>query len=314
MIVYAGYFLLFISLIFNSSSKENTDNFTSYKLGITSSISLKLVPIKGGVFQAGSEFKADEQPEHQVQVSDLWISTYEVPWEVFELFLYRANDKSIQRTGEIELSVDAVSGATMPYVNFNKSGYPVINITQYSASQFCKWLTAITGDYYRLPTEAEWEYACKAGGDGQFPFPKDSISEYAWYAENSNDELNKCGLKKPNPYGLFDMHGNAAEWVLDNYQPKYEHLQAVDNPMHRDEDKLYPRVVRGGSYKDDVDKLRASARSYSDKSWKRRDPQFPKSLWWHTDALHVGFRIVRPRIPPDAKDMEMYWVKPIEDY
>ena len=111
------------------------------------------------------------------------------------------------------------------------------------------------------------------------------------------------------------MHGNAAEWVLDSYDPTayIERSMIVRNPivLHKD---LYPRVVRGGSYKDSAHMLRSSSRGFSSPSWKKRDPQVPKSLWWHTDAKHIGFRIVRPLQGPDKKHLNKYWVKPKKEY
>ena len=111
------------------------------------------------------------------------------------------------------------------------------------------------------------------------------------------------------------MHGNAAEWVLDYYNPKgySDYIDTQIDPIHFAQ-KLYPRVVRGGSYKDGPARLRSAARGFSKDMWKRRDPQSPKSLWWHTDALHIGFRIVRPKLMPKKNELEKYWIKSIKEY
>ncbi|MCA6078535.1 formylglycine-generating enzyme family protein [Fulvivirga sedimenti] len=285
-------------------------------------LEIEMKAIEGGTFLAGSPDseagrRPDEGPLHEVRVDGFWMSTMEITWDEFEFFLYRNRDDVVHpRPGEIELDVDGVSGATMPYVNFNKPGHPVVNVTQYAASVFCEWLTARTGRFYRLPTEAEWEYASRAGTNTPYSFDDPSaIDEYAWYAENSNGTFNRGGMKEPNPWGLYDMHGNVAEWVLDSYDPEYyAGLPSVaENPLNRGED-LYPHVVRGGSWMDDPDVLRSAARTYSDPSWKKRDPQFPKSLWWHTDALHVGFRIVRPVQTPPESEWERFRLPPINDY
>jgi formylglycine-generating enzyme required for sulfatase activity len=205
----------------------------------------------------------------------------------------------------------------MPYVNYNKPGYPAINITQYAASQFCKWLTAKTGHYYRLPTEAEWEYACRADSKDTFSFGSESksIASYAWYKGNGDGKLHKGGMKEPNALGLYDMHGNVSEWVIDRYDRNGypHHVDMVTDPFQLGEE-LYPRVVRGGSYKDKPARLRSAARGYSKRSWKKRDPQSPKSLWWHTDAIHIGFRIVRPRTLPNQSELTKYWIEPIKEY
>ena len=210
----------------------------------------------------------------------------------------RVADKEHVKKAELNLNIDAISGATAPYVNYNKKGYPVVNVTQYAASQFCKWLSAKTGNFYRLPTEAEWEFACRAGNDDPYSFGKNArkMNEYGWFKKNSNGQIQKVRLKKPNAFGIYDMHGNVAEWVLDSYNPETYILwgNSVKNPVMIGK-KLYPRVVRGGSFKSNIDELRSAARGFSKEKWKRRDPQIPKSLWWFTDANNIGFRIVRPK-------------------
>lgn len=296
-------------------------SFKAYQQQIPGSeLSIDFMPVAGGTFKMGSPEteagrKPDEGPQHEVAVDDFWMSTLEITWDQFELFLYRETDGEVVRQNrEIELSVDGVSGATMPYVNFNKPGYPLVNVTQYAASTFCKWLSAKTGHFYRLPTEAEWEYASRAGSEGIYPFAEDQLDEFAWYAGNSDKKPQKGGTKKPNAWGLYDMQGSVAEWVLDGYNADfYKEANAKDNPLFLTEE-LYPRVVRGGSFQDTKENLRSASRQYSDKSWKKRDPQIPKSLWWLTDALHVGFRVVRPaKVPPEA-EWEKYWGKPIREY
>ena len=245
------------------------------------------------------------------------MSTIEITWDVYELFLTRNTDHAQNPKGLVKVDIDGVSGATMPYLNYNKNGFPVINITQYGASQFCKWLTAKSGNYYRLPTEAEWEYACRGGTKTAYSFGKDArkIDQYAWYKNNSKSKLQKGALKQPNDYGLYDMHGNAAEWVLDNYDSEayIARKKGVNNPIKKNK-AIYPRIVRGGSFKDSANQLRSAARGYSIKTWKQQDPQIPKSLWWHTDATHVGFRIVRPKILPPNEELNKYWVKPKKEY
>ncbi|MBT8183795.1 MAG: formylglycine-generating enzyme family protein, partial [Eudoraea sp.] len=197
-------------------------------------------------------------------------------------------------------------------------GYPVVNITEYAALTFCKWLSAKTGKFYRLPTEAEWEYACRAGSTGYYSFGKDStkLGEYAWYKVNSNNKYQKVGTKKPNAFGLFDMHGNVAEWTMDQYREegypdRGETL--TTNPWVKPTE-LYPRAVRGGSWQDDAGALGAASRTGSRAAWKRIDPQIPKSRWWFTNASHVGFRIIRPWNTPSKEEIEKYWLEAIDDY
>lgn len=312
--------MISIALLSGSGLLLNQD-FSNYTQAISGSdLSIDLVAIEGAAFTAGSPTDEigrdeDEGPLHQVEVSDFWMSTLEITWDQFTLFLYREIDgELVEGDKEVDIKIDGISGATMPYVNFNKPGYPIINVTQYAAATFCKWLTAKTGHFYRLPTEAEWEYAARANNAGAYAFEPASLDEYAWHAGNANDELQKGAQKKANTLGLYDMNGNAAEWVLDSYDANYyQKIKQSKNPVLFNE-ALYPRVVRGGSFKDEAKDLRSAARQFSTKQWKKRDPQIPKSLWWLTDATHVGFRIVRPKNVPPMEEWENIWGKPIEEY
>ena len=311
------------SIVLGQGNVISEKSFTAYDEVLTGTDKhITMVPVAGGLFNMGSPKdeigrRKDEGPVHSVLLGGFWISTMEIPWDLYELFVYRNTDTPTENQGEITLDIDGISGATMPYVNYNKPGYPAINITQYAASQFCKWLTAKTGHYYRLPTEAEWEYACRADSKDAFSFgpASKSIASYAWYKGNSEGKLHKGGMKKPNAFGLYDMHGNVAEWVIDRYdQNGYpHHVDIVKDPFYLGKE-LYPRVVRGGSYKDKPSRLRSAARGYSKRSWKKRDPQSPKSLWWHTDAIDIGFRIVRPRTLPKKNELTKYWIDPIKEY
>jgi formylglycine-generating enzyme required for sulfatase activity len=216
--------------------------------------------------------------------------------------------------------VDAVSGPTSPYTDMTfgmgEKRYPAICMTEHSALKFCQWLSAQTGHFYRLPTEAEWEYAARAGstttwfwGDDQ-----DKLDEYAWHFNNSEVErvttTHPVGKKKPNPWGLYDIYGNVTEWTLDQYAPdwyaKLETQQDRTNPFNKPV-RRYPRVVRGGSYDDEPKDCRSAGRRGSSLSWKLQDPQLPKSLWYHTSAQFVGFRIVRPLKVPTAEEMYEIW-------
>ena len=129
---------------------------------------------------------------------------------------------------------------------FGHDGYPAICMTQLAAKMYCKWLCAKTGRYYRLPTEAEWEYACRAGTTTAYSFgdDPDDLEDYGWYFDNSDDKYQKVGTKKPNPWGLYDMHGNVYEWCLDWYGP-YPTGKAND-PTGPPEGK--EKVARGGSF------------------------------------------------------------------
>jgi formylglycine-generating enzyme required for sulfatase activity len=195
-----------------------------------------------------------------------------------------------------------------------KDGFPAISMTQHAANKYCQWLSAKTGQFYRLPTEAEWEYAARAGTTTPWSWGDDPsvAGEYAWYGKNSDFKYQKVGKKKPNPWGLFDIHGNVLEWTLDQYAPDYYGKAATLDPWNKATEP-YPHSARGGSWDDDdVSRLRSAARRASDKTWKIQDPQLPKSIWYHTDAQFLGFRIVRPLKTPTGEEMQAYWNSGVE--
>lgn len=290
-------------------------------------LAFDMVAIPGGKFKIGSpEQEAgrgeDEGPQQVVKISPFWMSKYEVSWDLFEPFVYKDYDKS-QHSGETNPEVDAVARPTKPYLDMTfgmgKENHPAVGMTQYNAIQFCKWLYSRTGVFYRLPTEAEWEYASRAGSTTAYSFGDDTakLAEYAWYQLNSQEKTQPIGSKKPNPWGLYDMYGNVAEWTYDQYIPDfYQHLskKATKNPVAEPE-SLYPLSIRGGSFQDAAADLRSAKRRGSEPGWKRIDPQIPKSNWWFPEAPFVGIRLVRPVNPPPQEEIEAYFNrKPISDY
>lgn len=313
--------LLFLfSYTLNYSQAKKLDDYTQKIAG--TELKIELVGIPGGEFLMGSPETEknrleDEGPVHSVKLDPFWMSKHEITWELYQLFLQRPIDdvENPNKAQEVTIKVDAVSGATIPYVDMSLGmgkgeGLPVGNITPLAASKFCKWLSAKTGHFYRLPTEAEWEYAARAGTQTAYHFGNDpsKLGEYAWYYENSEKHYHKVGLKKPNPWGLYDMYGNVAEWTLDQYLPDaYKDREGTTTNPYEIATEEYPRSVRGGSYYDDAQYLRSASRFGSKERWRMRDPQFPKSIWWNTDAPFVGFRIVRDPTPPPKEDYEKYW-------
>jgi formylglycine-generating enzyme required for sulfatase activity len=161
-----------------------------------------------------------------------------------------------------------------------------------------------------LPTEAEWEYACRAGSKSIYFFGDDpaKLGEYAWFKTNANNKYQMVGQKKPNAWGLYDMLGNVSEWVLDQYDEKYFNTVNAKDPLVPPSSR-YPRSVRGGSYVSTATELRSSARAHSEPEWNRRDPQIPKSRWWLTDGMFVGFRIVRPVEQPSKEAAEKFYAQ-----
>lgn len=269
-------------------------------------VAIEMVPIPAGEFLMGSPEsepgrQPDEGPQHTVTLPAFYMSAREITWDQYDEFAF-----SLDRSRKRRLGIkgpkdagDAVSRPTPPYADeswgWGKEDQPAIGMTQYAAVKYCEWLSARTGKKYRLPTEAEWEYAARAGTTTAYSFGDDpsQLEEHAWYVANSGEQPRVGGQKKPNAWGLFDMHGNAAEWTGDKYEADFYAESQEVAPFNEPGEELYPHVVRGGSWDDDPPALRSAARRSSDEAWSRRDPQVPKSLWWHTDATFVGFRVVR---------------------
>jgi len=279
----------------------------AYKVTIpNTTISYPMVPIPAGEFTMGSASgPKEEQPAHKVKVDAFWMQAHEVTWDEYRLFMFASQGGEAAQKDQV---VDGVSRPTKPYVEMSFGmgidGFPAISMTQHAANKYAEWLSARTGEFYRLPTEAEWEYACRAGA------PELSrLDDYAWYKANSKDKYQPVATRKPNAWGLYDMLGNVMEWTLDQYAP-YE-AGAKVNPWVR-ATRSYPHAVRGGSWKDPAEMVRCAARVPSDVSWKQQDPQLPQSIWYHTDAQWLGFRLVRPAKVPDAGEMYQYWNSGLE--
>lgn len=314
----------------NLKEKSETDMKAYTNVIPGTEVAYAMTPIPGGEFLMGSpeaeaERKADEGPQHKVKVSPFWMGTYEVTWDQFLLFVYPDDEKKLRESHPTDATLnkitDAVTRPSKPYVDMSfgmgKSGYPAIAMTQHAANKFCHWLSAKTGHFYRLPTEAEWEYACRAGTTTAYSFGNSAnlLGEYGWFFDNSNSKYQKVGKKKPNPWGLYDMHGNVTEWVLDQYATDFYKTLATAGLTTDPWNKAtlpYPHSARGGSWDDDAPALRSAARRGSDRSWKMTDPQLPKGKWYHTDAQFIGFRIVRPLTVPSSEEMTKYWISGVE--
>ena len=220
---------------------------------------------------AGSSGRPDERPQHQVRLDAFWMQTHEVTWDAYLLFMFADQAKEREHPDAL---VDGLSRPTAPHLEMSfgrgNSGFPAISMTQHAANKFAEWLSAKTGEYYRLPTEAEWEYACRAGAaTGIDP---GQLGDYAWFAKNSalpgfaGGTYHTIGTKKANAWGLYDMVGNVMEWTLDQYAP-YTATPAK-NPWVAST-APYPHAVRGGSWHDDEPGVGCTVRVPSDASWKR---------------------------------------------
>ncbi|MBI3650149.1 MAG: SUMF1/EgtB/PvdO family nonheme iron enzyme [Acidobacteria bacterium] len=276
-------------------------------------VKFAMTPIPAGNFMMGSPVAEagrgdDEGPQHQVTIPAFWMATMEVTWDEYDRFAFYQQLESPASTNANAnaqaTAADAVTQPTPPYADesfgYGKGRQPVISITHHAAMEYCRWLSQKTGKLYRLPTEAEWEYACRAGAKSAYSFGDDAkkLADYAWFTDNADGAPHPVGKKKPNAWGLYDMHGNVAEWCLDSYAKDFYSTLKANSvaPVLLPTEHRYPNSVRGGSWDDDAPRLRSAARQASKREWSKRDPQRPQSIWWHTDALHIGFRVVHPLI------------------
>ena len=297
------------------SKKTAAGKAEAYKVTIpNTTVSYGMAPIPAGEFTMGSasaDAKADERPAHKVKLDAFWMQTHEITWDSYLMFMF--TDQAREREKPDSL-VDALSRPTAPHLEMSfgrgNNGFPAISMTQHAANKYAQWLSAKTGEFYRLPTEAEWEYACRAGDSRLQP-----LDDYAWFRKNSpqgaftSGTYHNIGTRKPNAWGIYDILGNVMEWTLDQYAPYPS--EAQQNPLVR-ASKAYPHAVRGGSWKDEEAAVTCTARVASDASWKRQDPQLPKSVWYMTDAQWLGFRLVRPATLPSVEEMYRAWNNGVE--
>jgi formylglycine-generating enzyme required for sulfatase activity len=309
------FFACLLFIVFLNGAIGQTDStfkpFSQIIPGTT--YSYKFQPIEGGSFKMGSPTtekgrKKEEGPQKMVTVSSFWIGVYEVTHDQFGVFY---KDEQISQGSK----TDAVTRPTAQYIDLSwnmgkEGGFPVNSMSQDGALMFCRWLYSKTGIFYRLPTEAEWEYSCRAGTKTTYFFGNDAnlLTQYGWFATNSKNKYQKVGTKKPNPWGLYDMLGNVSEWVLDQYVPNYFDSTGSVDPIIPPSSR-YPKSIRGGSYLDNPITLRSASRSYSEPQLNKRDPQMPKSRWWLTDGMNIGFRMVRPLKQPSKAEADAFYAK-----
>jgi len=299
---------------------ESFGNFTENIPG--TNVSFDMVALEGGTFNMGSPDdeplrKPDEGPLRKVTLSKFWIAKTEVTWDEYLAF-FRATGSQGRTEGQVVVNkkVDAISGATPPWgapdQGWGKGSRPAITMSWYAANVYCKWLSKVTGKTYRLPTEAEWEYACRGGTETPYFFkgsPKDytstgflkkifgpdtaNIASSVVYTLNSSSKTKEPLSVRANPFGLKNMSGNVAEFCLDYYSADAYRADTVAAVNPRGPVKGSEHVIRGGSFKSDAKDTRSAARDFTKtKAWLVTDPQMPKSIWWYSDCIDVGFRVV----------------------
>ncbi len=197
-----------------------------------------------------------------IEVAPFWISRTEVLWDLYDVYVFGL-DRPANAGG-----ADAVARPTRPYVlpgeGFGHAGRPAIGMTHHAATQFVAWLSAKTGRVYRLPTEAEWTLACRAGGTESSPAS-------AWTRANADARTHPPGALAANSLGIHDLVGNVAEWI-----------EGADGRP----------AAAGGAFDDEPANASCAARRHQTPAWNATDPQLPKSRWWLPDAPFVGIRLV----------------------
>ncbi len=272
-----------------------------------SKLSLDMVMIPGGTFTMGSPASEPDRAEHegpqrQVQVKPFYLCTTETTLELFLAYYQETGSakkdfvesEAAKKEQEAQASVNAITGPTPVYgdmtMGYSKK-HPAMGGTWHNAMTFCRWLSQKTGKNYRLPTEAEWEYAARAGSTSLFGVAdnEEVLKDYAWFDANGDMEPHAVGQKKPNAWGLHDMNGNVREWVQDFYSPTAYTLDAKANPAGPADGKVH--VARGGFYDSPAAELRPAARAFEEDWWRMNDPQIPKSKWWLPQIDSIGFRV-----------------------
>lgn len=318
-------FLILSSLLFFGVSQANAQETYLEKIPGTE-FTITMVKVPAGAFQMGSPTDEDGREDNESQSASIsmpafYMSVYEVTFDQFLPFREKDFDTDSSAL-DANYKADAITRPTPPYLDFtygmgSRGGFPAVSMTQQAALRYCQWLYEKTGNFYRLPTEAEWEYACRAGSQAAYYYGNDpdDLEKYAWYWDNSGEKYHKVGEKLPNAFGLYDMLGNVAEFTADQYQANLAEDLDVDHPQRIQTQPVgkHRRTVRGGAYDDEAAACRCAYRIPSNPAWQARDPQMPKSLWWNTDAPFVGFRIVRPIGTFSREEVEAYFKKVLVD-
>ena len=267
-----------------------------------SSVSFDMIAIPSGSFEmkiyADNNFRKKPISSKQIKLSPFFMAKIELTWDAYRAFLMDVESEGRVDNEKLDADVDVISGATPPWGDpaqgWGMGQRPAISMTWQAATMYCKWLSLKTGKTYRLPTEAEWEYACEANSKPIHRLSDREIESQFIYRANSKGKTQLPEGMKANHFGLVNMLGNVKEFCSDWY---------TDNPFENVVDpflfnpvgptKGTERVIRGGSYRSNKEEVSARYRegTQHDK-WLRTDPQMPKSVWWYSDCRDVGFRLV----------------------
>lgn len=259
-------FLIPASLVAVAAGREEpTPQLAAYIETLpNSAIKIQMTPVPAGKVKIGDK---------TVDVKPFYMARTETTWEAFDAFL--TSGPPSKPYDQTEFAPDAIArpskGYILPDLGWGHNGYPVINVSKTTAEMYCRWLSKVTKKKYRLPTEAEWEQACRAGAEGTWTLDKATADKSAWYKANSAETTHPVGKKSPNKLGLYDLLGNVGEWSTD----------LAGEP-----------VLCGGTFQDTLAALTPSTRKRWEPSWQQSDPQMPKSRWWLADAPFAGFRVI----------------------
>ncbi|MEW6074314.1 MAG: SUMF1/EgtB/PvdO family nonheme iron enzyme [Planctomycetota bacterium] len=273
--------LLGLLALLGAATEGEPNPFTQAIPGTT--LSFEMVPIPGGrvdVELPPAAGTAGPGEIATVEVGPFYLGKVEVTWDLYDALVYRLDLET-----PAEVGPDGVTRPTTPYIltdrGFGHAGYPAISISSQGAESYCRWLSARTGRTYRLPSEAEWEWAARAGtpratGRWWFGDEREKLKEHAWFLLSASEVTHPVGQKHPNPWGLHDVYGNVAEWCT------------TAEGKH---------VLRGGSYLDRHPDATSFARAVPVRAWNATDPQVPKSPWWLSDGPFAGFRVLCEPFP-----------------
>ena len=276
-------------------------------------VAFEMVPIPAGEI----ELKIPGTTERvTVAIEPLWVGKYEVTWSEYEQYMAEYRHFKVIANPKIVADATFVSAPTMLYSPEEVYAYsltkehPACTMTQFAARQYTKWLSLQLKQRYRLPTEAEWMYACSAGDLEQ----KNAPTELANFAVCESDKTgpNTVGTRKPNAWGLHDMLGNVSEWVIDG-QPDGGQLRRIGKQSVFDSIQWTSSRVGhwalGGSWSSRYDNCSVFAKEVSNDEWWSSDPFIPLSPWWLCGDpwLSIGFRIVRPLNEGTAEEWTRYW-------